>query len=462
MFFQYQRSMIRRGNKIVRDDMYWAKEERAVFKTAHVKAGINFAKYEDIPVETIGGTGNEQPMESFQDACEKFDIPEGLAASIERCGYDVPTPVQKYAIPAVAAGADVMVTAQTGSGKTAAFLIPIIATALREGPVELKEGPVPVTSIVMAPTRELCQQIADEARRLVFKTDAKVVAIYGGAPAQPQLRQLAEGPEIVIATPGRLVDFLKRGVISVENVKFLALDEADRMLDMGFEPQIREIIEDFGMPEPGEGGRQTIMFSATFPEDMQNMALDFLDPVYMQINVGRVGVAAADVEQRFEDIGWGDKFEKLIPTLESVTGTDGEPKTIVFANMKATVDNIVYHINRHSNFRAIGIHGDKRQEDRNRAIDEIKRGRSQVLVATEVAARGLDLPGIDHVINFDLPTGGDDYVHRIGRTGRIGNKGVATSFVSNQEPGLSGIVDALRDCTGAEVPRWLEDRAFSR
>mmetsp|Transcript_109997 Transcript_109997/g.290232 ORF Transcript_109997/g.290232 Transcript_109997/m.290232 type:complete len:193 (-) Transcript_109997:59-637(-) len=192
------------------------------------------------------------------------------------------------------------------------------------------------------------------------------------------------------------------------------------------------------------------------------MALDFLDPVYMQINVGRVGVAAADVEQRFEDIGWGDKFQQLVPTLESVTGTDGEPKTVVFANMKSTVDNIVYHINRNSNFRAIGIHGDKMQRDRDKAIVEIKSGRSQVLVATEVAARGLDLPGIDHVINFDLPTGGDDYVHRIGRTGRIGNKGVATSFVSNQEPGLSGIVDALRDCTGAEVPRWLEDRAFSR
>ncbi|CAK0814845.1 unnamed protein product [Prorocentrum cordatum] len=538
MFFQYQRSMIRRGNKIVRDDMYWAKEERAVFKTAHVKAGINFAKYEDIPVETIGGTGNEQPMESFQDACEKFDIPEGLAASIERCGYDVPTPVQKYAIPADWSSPGVTSAAFTACRSASRWCLAYLGHAwsisrhiatisagtlfreiteevvdigiLRAGTVAdesvaspgvfiaghekclpllcrraavypracshvlvvafsqpeppkqqqtfnvsrldpfsevcmgtaLGCGPrvrlvwpaqVPKPALALArprpdwakytaqtarairasvletepsgkasmhfmrlwsgtaPTRELCQQIADEARRLVFKTDAKVVAIYGGAPAQPQLRQLAEGPEIVIATPGRLVDFLKRGVISVENVKFLALDEADRMLDMGFEPQIREIIEDFGMPEPGEGGRQTIMFSATFPEDMQNMALDFLDPVYMQINVGRVGVAAADVEQRFEDIGWGDKFEKLIPTLESVTGTDGEPKTIVFANMKATVDNIVYHINRHSNFRAIGIHGDKRQEDRNRAIDEIKRGRSQVLVATEVAARGLDL-----------------------------------------------------------------------
>jgi ATP-dependent RNA helicase DDX3X len=465
-FFAYQRSMVRRG-KVVRDDMYWAREERAVFKSAHVKAGINFSKYQDIKVETIGGNGTEEPIESFQDACDKFDFPDSLTATIEMCGYDVPTPVQKHAIPAVASGADVMVTAQTGSGKTAAFLIPIVFTALQQGPVPLKEGPVPVTSIVMAPTRELCQQIADEARRLVFKTTAKVCAIYGGAPAAPQLKQLAEGSDIIVATPGRLSDFMKRGVISVENVKFLALDEADRMLDMGFEPQIREIIEDYGMPEPGEGGRQTIMFSATFPEDMQNMALDFLDPVYMQINVGRVGVAAADVEQRFEDIGWGDKFESLIPALESVTGEDGAPKTIVFANMKNTVDNIVYHINRHSSMRAIGIHGDKMQRDRDRAIAEVKSGQSEVLVATEVAARGLDLPGIDHVINFDLPTGGDDYVHRIGRTGRIGNKGVATSFVGNQEPGLGSIVEALqeqaaKDPEGTQVPQWLEDRAFRR
>jgi len=318
----------------------------------------------------------------------------------------------------------------------------------------------------MAPTRELCQQIAEEARKLTFKTTAKVCAIYGGAPAEPQLKQLAEGPEIIVCTPGRMVDFIKRGVISVENVKFLALDEADRMLDMGFEPQIREIIDDFGMPEPGEGGRQTIMFSATFPEDMQNMALDFLDPVYMQINVGRVGVAAADVEQRFEDIGWDDKFQALLPALTSVTGDDGPAKTIVFANTKVTVDNIVNHINRQSDVRAIGMHGDKMQRDRDMAIAQLKSGRCSVLVATEVAARGLDLPGIDHVINFDMPSNADDYVHRIGRTGRIGNKGVATSFVGDREPGLSGIVGALseqaeKDPEATQVPQWLEDKAYS-
>ncbi|CAK0807747.1 unnamed protein product [Prorocentrum cordatum] len=225
-FWRYQRQVIQRGVR-GRDDMFWASEERQIFKSeAHVTAGINFDKYDDIPVETIGGTGKEQPISSFQEACEKYSLPKELRASIEKCGYNVPTPVQKYSIPAVCSGTDVMVTAQTGSGKTAAFLIPIITTALNNDPVPPAEGPVKPTSVVLAPTRELCQQIAVEARRLTFRTRARVVAIYGGAPAPPQLQLLAEGAEIVICTPGRLSDFLNRGVISVEGVKFLALDEA--------------------------------------------------------------------------------------------------------------------------------------------------------------------------------------------------------------------------------------------
>jgi len=358
-----------------------------------------------------------------------------------------------------------MVTAQTGSGKTAAFLIPIITAALNAGPRPMEEGPVQVTSLVIAPTRELCQQIADEARRLTFRTSARVVAIYGGEKQDNQLKQLAEGCDICICTPGRMADFLKRGLIGVKNVKFLALDEADRMLDMGFEPQIREIIDNYGMPQPGEGGRQTIMFSATFPQEMQDMALDFLDPVYMQINVGRVGAAHADVEQRFEDVGWGDKFDTLMTVLDSVSGEEGPAKTIIFANMKRTVDDICYRISREKGQRALAMHGDKQQRERDAAISALKDGRASVLVATEVAARGLDLPGVDHVINFDMPTNGDDYVHRIGRTGRIGNKGVATSLVGENEPALGDIVRTLTEAAqnddSVEVPSWLEEKASS-
>jgi superfamily II DNA/RNA helicase len=248
----------------------------------------------------------------------------------------------------------------------------------------------------------------------------------------------------------------------MENIKFLALDEADRMLDMGFEPAIRNITELYGMPESGEDGRQTIMFSATFAEDMQDMALDYLDPAHMQINVGKVGATASDVEQRFIDVrGFGvDKFTHLRESIEGVRDEDGQiARTIVFTNMKRTADDICYRL-RGSGVSATPIHGDIEQRDRNQAIRDIKDGRTSVLVATDVAARGLDLPAIGHVINFDLPMNGDDYVHRIGRTGRIGNKGVATSLVGDGEASIRSIVNTLNEAHSNDpecepAPDWL-------
>ncbi|CAK0807744.1 unnamed protein product [Prorocentrum cordatum] len=237
---------------------------------------------------------------------------------------------------------------------------------------------------------------------------------------------------------------------------------ADRMLDMGFEPQIREIIQDHGMKQAG-AGRQTIMFSATFAREMQNMALDFLDSSYLQINVGKVGATTSNVEQRFEDVGYGDKFDVLVNALNSVTNADGKMgRAIVFANQKAIADDIAWRLGT-ENMRAVAMHGNLSQAQRDRAIGDLKRGRASVLVATDVAARGLDLPGIDHVINYDLPSNSDDYVHRIGRTGRIGNKGVATSLVGQSEPALRDIVKDLQrqakdDPEASPVPRWLIDK----
>jgi len=274
-----------------------------------------------------------------------------------------------------------MVCAQTGSGKTAAFLTPIIATALRTGKKPLEEGAMRPTSVVLAPTRELCQQISFEARRLCFKTDIRVASIYGGADAMPQLKQLAEGCEIIVCTPGRLEDFLGRGVISMEEVEFLVLDEADRMLDMGFEPQIRSIIEEHNMPMPGageEGSRKTMMFSATFPKEMQDMALDFLDPSYMWISVGRVSATSNNVEQRFVDstnIQENEKFDALLDSLESVKSEDGGPaKTIIFANQKATVEDIAWRLS-DQRIRAAQIHGGLSQAVRDRALRDLKSSR---------------------------------------------------------------------------------------
>jgi len=470
-FFSYQRRLCNTGLP-PRSEEFWNREEAALFKTAHVSAGINFEKYNDIPVDCTGGQGDEKPVASFQEACEKFNLPELLSASIDRCGYSTPTPVQKYSLPASLGGTDVMVSAQTGSGKTAAFLVPIVSTALRAGAKPLEEGAVCPTSVVLAPTRELCQQIAQEARRLCFRTPIRTACIYGGADAMPQLKALAEGAEIVICTPGRLDDFLGRGVISMKQVKYLALDEADRMLDMGFEPQIRSIIEEHGMPASGvgESGRQTMMFSATFPQEMQDMALDFLDPSYLWICVGRVGSTTSNVEQRFEDASRMDgasKFDALKGAIKAVEPKDGGSiaKTIVFANQKAVVDDVVWQLS-DQRIRAAAIHGGLTQPQRDRSISDLKSGRVSVLVATDVAARGLDLPGIDHVINYDLPLNAEDYVHRIGRTGRIGNKGIATSFVGSREGALRDIVKGLRegaeeDDSASPVPAWLEDQVQS-
>jgi len=461
-FWSMRKRAAQRGAQ-PKSDRYWGYEEKKMFQAAHVSRGINFDKYNDIPVETSGGQGTEEPIESFAQACEKFGLAQELSDNLARCGYDKPTPVQKYSLPSAMVGTDVMCSAQTGSGKTAAFLVPLVATILKEGAQVADEKAVGPSCVVMAPSRELCQQIAVEAKRLCFKTTVRVVSIYGGAPAADQLRELADGCDIAICTPGRLDDFLNRGVLTMEKVRHLTLDEADRMLDMGFEPQIRRIIEDHGMPEPGlgEDERQTTMFSATFPQEMQDMALDFLDPGYIQISVGRVGSMNADVEQRFVDAANGDKFDALLRSIEEVTDGNGKvAKTLVFANMKSTVDDIRARLEQ-NNIRASCIHGGLAQPQRDRALAALKRGSVQAVVATDVAARGLDIPGIDHVVNFDLPGNSEDYVHRIGRTGRIGNKGIATSLVGYRENSLQNIVRLLQeqDGEGVEVPEWLEEKA---
>mmetsp|Transcript_109777 Transcript_109777/g.212550 ORF Transcript_109777/g.212550 Transcript_109777/m.212550 type:complete len:545 (-) Transcript_109777:60-1694(-) len=437
-----------------RGDDYWDWMETLFFKRARMSAGINFDKYDDVEVETLGGKGDEEPVVSFEDLCQKFELPEELVANLERCKYSKPTPVQKYSMPAVLSGSDVMVSAQTGSGKTAAFLTPVVATVLKAGEKPVEPGAARPTAVVLAPTRELVQQLATEAKRLCHRTFIRIASVYGGAPQGQQLEEVAEGANILIATPGRLDDFLARGLLTMEDVQFLAVDEADRMLDMGFEPQIRRIVDEFGMPAPGiDGeGRRTMMFSATFPQEMQDMALDFLHPSYLWIGVGRVGEMVSNVVQRFEDVGFGDKHQTLSNVLQR------DEKTIVFANMKRTVDDISRQL-QSTGIRAAPIHGGIEQQQRDGAISALKSGRVSVLVATEVAARGLDIPGVDHVVNFDLPTNGEDYTHRIGRTGRIGNKGVATTLVGEREAALKHIVKTIKK-GDVEVPDWLLEMTF--
>jgi ATP-dependent RNA helicase DDX3X len=260
--------------------------ERQLFeRDIQQTSGINFDNYDNIPVETSGSDVPE-PIDTYSAEV----IGEDLFRNVQLCGYTKPTPVQKWSIPIASANRDLMACAQTGSGKTAGFLFPIIITMLRNGGSEPEGGPrgrrTYPECLVLAPTRELASQIQDEAQKFLYCTGIASVVVYGGADVRDQLRQIERGCDLLVATPGRLVDLIERGRLGMENVKFLVLDEADRMLDMGFEPQIRRIVEQEGMPHGEE--RQTMMFSATFPQNIQRLAGDFMRD-YIFLTVGRVG-----------------------------------------------------------------------------------------------------------------------------------------------------------------------------
>lgn len=343
-----------------------------------------------------------------------------------------------------------MACAQTGSGKTAGFLFPVIAIMLRSGPLpepDNRRGKgAYITALVLAPTRELAIQIYEEANKFCYCTGIRPVVVYGGANMQQQQRDLEIGADILVATPGRLVDLIERGRVRLDIVRFLVLDEADRMLDMGFEPQIRRIVQEEGMPFE----RQTFMFSATFPNEIQQLAGDFMKD-YIFVAVGRVGAASKDVTQRVEWVEQGAKIDYVIDFLSRAP----EGLVLIFVETKRGADLLEEVLMRH-NFPAASIHGDKSQKEREEALKLFKSGRAPILVATDVAARGLDIPNVTQVINFDLPSNIDDYVHRIGRTGRVGNLGCALSLMNEKNKNIAKDLFELLAENDQELPPWLE------
>ncbi|KAA8523029.1 hypothetical protein F0562_009452 [Nyssa sinensis] len=428
-----------------------------VITDTHVDGGINFDAYEDIPVET-SGSNIPPPVQSFAE----IDLGMPLNENIKRCKYVKPTPVQRHAIPIAVAGRDLMACAQTGSGKTAAFCFPIIYGLLNHRfsrPV-LSRG-VRIAhplALILSPTRELSCQIHEEAKKFSYQTGVKVVVAYGGAPMSQQLRNLEKGVDILVATPGRLVDMIERSRVSLKKIKYLALDEADRMLDMGFEPQIRKIVEQMDMPPPG--ARQTMLFSATFPTEIQRLASDFLSN-YIFLAVGRVGSSTDLIVQRVEFVQDMDKRDQLMNLLhaERSNGMPGKHLlTLVFVETKRGADALERLLSMNG-FPATAIHGDKVQREREQALRSFKTGVTPILVATDVAARGLDIPHVAHVINFDLPKDIDNYVHRIGRTGRAGNTGLATAFFSDKNMPLAKALVELMQEAKQEVPPWLSQYA---
>ncbi|XP_013405265.1 putative ATP-dependent RNA helicase Pl10 isoform X1 [Lingula anatina] len=455
----------RRWNDEVDTSTDWSKPlprnermETELFEQAH--RGINFDKYEDIPVEATGESAPEN-IEDFSDA----HLGEIISNNIKLCNYTKPTPVQKYAIPIILAKRDLMACAQTGSGKTAAFLVPILNQIYEKGPGNMpmpkgggrsrKQYPL---SLVLAPTRELASQIYDEARKFSYRSHVRPCVVYGGADVGGQMRDLDKGCHLLVATPGRLVDMMERGKVGLDYCKFLVLDEADRMLDMGFEPQIRRIVEQDTMPPRGE--RQTMMFSATFPKEIQMLARDFLEN-YIFLAVGRVGSTSENITQKVVWVEENDKRSFLLDLLNAadVNTLGPESLTLVFVETKKGADALEDFLYREG-YPATSIHGDRNQRDRELALHTFRSGKCPILVATAVAARGLDIPNVKHVINFDLPSDIEEYVHRIGRTGRVGNLGLATSFFHEKNKNIvRDLMDLLVEAH-QEVPSWLESMSY--
>jgi ATP-dependent RNA helicase DDX3X len=314
-------------------------------------------------------------------------------------------------------------------------------------------GPETPVALILSPTRELTSQIYEEARRFAYRSWVRPVVVYGGVSMGEQMRNMRGGCDLLVATPGRLVDMMERGYISLCHVKYLILDEADRMLDMGFEPQIRNIVEQQDMPAVGK--RCTLMFSATFPREIQFLARDFLGD-YIFLSVGRVGSASENVKQQVIEVSEHEKREVLLDILNA-SPASSDNLTLIFVETKRMAD-ILANFLFDSNFPATAIHGDRDQRERERALHSFRTARTPILVATAVAARGLDIPNVTHVINYDLPNDIDDYVHRIGRTGRAGNTGTATAFFTADKNRniIDDLISILRDAN-QEVPDFLED-----
>ena len=348
-------------------------------------------------------------------AFAELGLSEAALAAVERMGYDAPTPVQEQSIPYILEGRDVIAAASTGTGKTAAFLLPTLSTL----PRVKGRGRAPRVCVV-SPTRELAQQISRTCMQISRKTGHFVTTVYGGTPYGPQIRELRGGTDVLIATPGRLNDLMDRGVVDLSEVSVLVLDEADRMLDMGFLPDVTKIVEH--TPED----RQTLLFSATIDSSIQKNLGDLLkDPAIVEI--ARNGETAATVTQYIMPIANRKKQE----LLEAVLNEKGHERVIVFARTKNRTEECAEALEA-DGFHAESIHSDKTQGRRRRALENFRRGKTDILVATDVLARGIDVPDVNYVINFDLPDMAEDYVHRIGRTGRAGEEGFAISFVTRE------------------------------
>ncbi|XP_057699224.1 probable ATP-dependent RNA helicase DDX5 [Corythoichthys intestinalis] len=383
-----------------------------------------------------------KPIIRFHEAT----FPNYVMDVIVRQNWIEPTPIQAQGWPVALSGKDMVGIAQTGSGKTLAYLLPAIVHIQHQPFLEHGDGPI---CLVLAPTRELAQQVQQVAAEYGRASQLKSTCIYGGAPKGPQIRDLERGVEICIATPGRLIDFLECGKTNLRRCTYLVLDEADRMLDMGFEPQIRKIVDQI-RPD-----RQTLMWSATWPKEVRQLAEDFLKD-YVQINIGALQLSANhNILQIVDVCNDMEKEDKLLRLLEEIM-SEKENKTIIFVETKRRCDEITRRMRR-DGWPAMGIHGDKSQQERDWVLNEFRYGKAPILIATDVASRGLDVEDVKFVINYDYPNSSEDYIHRIGRTARSQKTGTAyTFFTPNNMKQASDLISVLREANQAINPKLIQ------
>ncbi len=364
-----------------------------------------------------------------------FGLDPKIQKAVLEQGYTIPTPIQAQSIPHVLAGSDLMGAAQTGTGKTAAFVLPIIQKILRHASNSASPARHPIRALVLTPTRELAVQVAENAASYSKHTDLRAAVVYGGVDMKEQVAILRNGVEILIATPGRLLDHIGSKVANLSQVEILVLDEADRMLDMGFLPDLQRIINLI----PAQ--RQTLLFSATFSPEIKKLAQSYLrTPV--TVEVARQNAAADTVKQVVHMVASADKQRAIVKVLEERTRQGLSRQCIIFTNSRLGCARLSRALER-DGIKAGAIHGDKSQGERTLTLDAFKSGAIEALVATDVAARGLDIPDMPCVINHELPYNAEDFIHRIGRTGRAGSKGDAIALVDASEKRLLDDIEKL-------------------
>ncbi len=360
-----------------------------------------------------------------------LQLAPALARAVAEMGYESMTPIQAQAIPVVLTGQDVMGAAQTGTGKTAAFSLPLLQRLLKHENSSTSPARHPVRALVLLPTRELADQVAQQIKQYAVHTNLRSAVVFGGMDMKPQTLELKKGVEVLVATPGRLLDHIEAKNVVLNQVEYVVLDEADRMLDIGFLPDLQRILSH--LPKQ----RTTLLFSATFSTEIKRLAGSYLqNPV--TIEVARPNETAATITQQFFSVSVDDKYNALRHLIK----TNGMKQAFVFCNSKLGCARLARSLER-DGFRTSALHGDKSQDERLKALEGFKKGEVDLLVCTDVAARGLDIKDVPAVFNFDIPFNAEDYVHRIGRTGRAGALGHAISFVSSSDQRLVGDIEKL-------------------